>query len=175
MRFAAIPGAARGVATWLSLVHQEKTMRSVRYFVVVGIVSACLPALAQDDAQKKDMDMLQGTWRLVAVEVDGKQATRAGQKQEPIMKVEANKFTSTLDDKHEFKGTFTVDPSKKPKQVDFKVLEGEHEGKTLLGIYEVTGDKLRAAYGDPGQPRPTEFTSKAGASLYLYERAKVKR
>ena len=84
------------------------------------------------------------------------------------MVVEGDKFSSTVDDKHTFKGTFKLDPSKKPKAVDALVTEGEFKGKTLLGIYGLEGDTLRACYAPPGKKRPTEFASKEGSGNYLY-------
>lgn len=38
---------------------------------------------------------------------------------------------------------------------------------TTLGIYELRGDTLVLCYSIPGEPRPTEFASKAGTRLQL--------
>jgi len=134
------------------------------------IVGAGLLIAADDkgDAAKKDAEKLQGTWKLVSLEVDGKKATKGEIKQEQKMVVEGDKFSSTVDDKHSFKGTFKLDPTKKPKAVDVQVTEGDFKGKTLLGIYDVEKDSLRACYAPPGKERPAEFDSKAGSGLYLY-------
>src|SRR5947209_2611728 len=134
------------------------------------IVAAGLLIAADDkgDAAKKDAEKLQGTWKLVSLEVDGKKATKGEIKKEQKMVVEKDKFSSTVDDKHSFKGTFQLDTAKKPKTVDVLVTEGEFKGKTLLGIYEVDNDTLRACYAPPGKERPTEFVSKPGSGTYLY-------
>jgi len=139
------------------------------------VTTAVLLVAADDRADvKAEQDKLQGTWRLVSLEVNGEKATRGELKKEQTMVVEGEKFTSTIDDKHSFKGTFKLDPSKKPKAVDAVVTEGEFKGKTLLGIYEVDGDTLRACYAAPGKERPTEFASKPGSGchLYVYKREK---
>ena len=43
----------------------------------------------------------------------------------------------------EHKGTFKIDPSKKPKQIDVTPGDGPETGKVLLGIYSPTKDELK--------------------------------
>jgi uncharacterized protein (TIGR03067 family) len=133
-----------------------------RLNVLTVVVAGLL--VAADEPKKE----LQGTWKLVSLEVDGKKATKGDIKNEQKMVVEGDKFTSTVDDKHSFKGTFKLDPGKKPKTVDVAVTDGDFKGKALLGIYEIDGDTLRACYAAPGKDRPSEFTSKEGSGNYLY-------
>lgn len=135
----------------------------MRCLQMMTVVLAVL--LVAADEPKKE---LEGTWKLVSLEVNGKKATQGDIKKEQRMVIEGDKFSSTVDDKHSFKGTFKLDASKKPKTVDVAVTEGEFKGKTLLGIYEVSGDTLRACYAPPGKDRPTEFSSKEGSGNYLY-------
>jgi len=141
------------------------------WILVAGLL---LAADAPNDAVKKDVDALQGTWALVSLEVNGEKATKGDIKKERKMVVEGKMFSSTVDDKHSFKGTYKLDPGKKPKAVDVQVTEGDFKGKTLLGIYEIDGNTLRSCYAAPGKERPTEFASTAdsGASLYVYKRSK---
>lgn len=67
-----------------------------------------------------------------------------------------------------------LDTSKKPKTIDTEQIVGEHKGKTIQGIYEIDGDKLRVCMATPGKERPTEFSAKAGSgnSLAVYQREK---
>jgi uncharacterized protein (TIGR03067 family) len=60
------------------------------------------------------------------------------------------------------KATFTLDPAKSPRQIDFVHTEGMHMGKTQLGIYECDGRKLRLSSATPGQPRPVDFEPRKG-------------
>jgi uncharacterized protein (TIGR03067 family) len=71
------------------------------------------------------------------------------------------------------KAKFTIDPTKKPKTIDYQVLEGKTKGSTRLGIYELDGDTLRINYAVPYRDRPTDFTSKVGAehSVSVWKRA----
>ena len=65
-------------------------------------------------------------------------------------------------------GTFTVNPDTEPKQVDSIAEGGQHAGQLTRGIYEIldANDK-RACWGQPGGPRPAEFTSPRGSGWIL--------
>ena len=67
-------------------------------------------------------------------------------------------------------------PSKKPKAIDLIVIEGDKDGQTILGIYEITEKTRRLCYVSPGLERPTEFTSTAANQQVLvpFEREKAK-
>ncbi len=73
------------------------------------------------------------------------------------------------------KAKITLDPSKKPKTIDYRMLEGFTKGKTQLGIYELDGDTFRSCFSAPGDPRPTDFTTKAGdrRTLSVWKRVKA--
>ena len=61
-------------------------------------------------------------------------------------------FTLTIVGKETYKGTFKIDPKKKPKELDLTFTEGnELKGKTSNGIYEVTGDTLKWCANEPGK------------------------
>jgi uncharacterized protein (TIGR03067 family) len=61
-----------------------------------------------------------------------------------------------------FKAKLTIDPSKKPKTIDFQMTEGVTKGKTQLGIYELEGDTFKSCFAAPSAERPTDFTTKPG-------------
>ena len=67
-------------------------------------------------------------------------------------------------------GTFTLDPSRKPKGIDVT----PEDGKPILGIYQIDGDTHKVCLAEPGRERPTEFTTQpeSGRSLYVMRRAK---
>jgi hypothetical protein len=60
------------------------------------------------------------------------------------------------------KAKIIVDPSKKPKTIDYDVIDGPAKGKKLLGIYELEGDTLKSCFAAPDAERPTDFTGKEG-------------
>ena len=72
------------------------------------------------------------------------------------------------------KAKITIDPTKKPKTIDYLMTEGFTKGKTQLGIYELDGDTLKSCFAGPGDERPTDFTSKSGdhRTLSVWKRQK---
>lgn len=60
------------------------------------------------------------------------------------------------------RGTVVVDETKTPTAIDLVISEGKSAGKTQIGIVEVTGDTMRLALGEPGDPtRPSSFATGA--------------
>jgi len=60
------------------------------------------------------------------------------------------------------KAKIALDASKKPKTIDYSVVEGPAAGQTLLGIYEINGDTAKFSYSVPGNERPSDFTTAGG-------------
>ena len=145
-------------------------------------VGLLLPAIAtivsaddaKDQAIKKERQRIEGTWRIVALVVDG-----AAAKQEDAMKltiVNGSDGTWSLrsDDREISKGTSTFDPTQTPKTIDFTPTVGETNGKQHLGIYEIGAETRRLCFAPPGKQRPSEFSSAAGSEqiLVVFERVK---
>jgi uncharacterized protein (TIGR03067 family) len=146
-----------------------------KFACVVAVAFAALaahPAAAAapaDEAAKKELAKLQGTWRVVGVEENGAAL--------PEDKLREARGTVTVEgDKHTLKyggvsqGTVTVkiDPSAKPRSYDLLIPEGAQKGKVQLGIYEVEGDTWRLCLNKSGAAgRPTEFSAKADSGWVL--------
>ena len=72
------------------------------------------------------------------------------------------------------RGTFKVATAKKPMTIDLTIVEGDDAGKTQLGIFEVSGDTLRANFGRAGATtRPTDMTVKAETLLLVAKKKKA--
>ena len=82
--------------------------------------------------------------------------------------------TTTMGGQMFIKAKITLDPSKKPKTIDYQMTDGLTKGKKQLGIYEVDGDTFKSCFGKPGAERPTDFTSKPGdgRTLSVWKREK---
>jgi uncharacterized protein (TIGR03067 family) len=125
------------------------------------------------DALKKDMAQLEGEWSMVSGEANGqpmpeeylKTGRRTAKDGETIVRIAGQIL---------FKAKFTIDPTKKPKAIDYAMTEGPSKGKTHLGIYELDGDTVKFCFGAPGADRPTEFAAKEGSQqvLSVWKRAK---
>ena len=64
-------------------------------------------------------------------------------------------------------GTSQIDPTKKPKTIDFTPTEGDEKGKVFRGIYEIKTNCRKLCYAETGKDRPTEFSSKPGSGHVL--------
>ena len=82
--------------------------------------------------------------------------------------------TITIGGQVYFKAKFTIDPSKKPKAIDYTMTEGPTKGKTHLGIYELDGGHGEVLLRRSWEDRPTEFTAKQGSqhTLSVWKREK---
>ncbi len=99
-------------------------------------------------AKKKEVEKLQGAWVLESAILYDKAYYRP-----TVMKFQSDKVTTKYKNEESW-GTFTVDPTKKLKEIDVR-WGGKH---LCRGIYELDGDTLKiciAALED--RPRPTEF------------------
>ncbi len=110
----------------------------------------------------KDKKALQGTWK-----------GSVGDKKTQLT-IDGDKFTFMFGDSTA-SGTFTVDPSKKPKQIDMAVTKGsdehtkKYEGKTSKGLYEFDGGKLKWLANEPGKDdRPKEFPAAGEETKFLF-------
>jgi RNA polymerase sigma factor (sigma-70 family) len=130
--------------------------------VVIGAgvtagVSRALAAADDDPKVKAELKKFQGTWVFIYAE-------KAGEEQEVgdhQLKFDGETF-SVADHGHvEEKGTFKLDPSKNPKEIDLRVRDRNNDEKTVLGIYTWDGENLKLCLGEPGGggTRPKDFTT----------------
>jgi RNA polymerase sigma factor (sigma-70 family) len=127
-----------------------------------------LPPVAKaDDKTNDDNDAIQGTWKVTGVEMNGKDMPDdAGAKEMKSAKwiIMADKLTVSMPKQGQHDVTYKLDPTKKPKQIDFTPLDGppNEKGKTGHGIYSLEGDVLKLCMPrvpDAGE-RPTELRTK---------------
>ena len=139
--------------------------------VLILIAAACTSAFRADetkDTAKKDLEALQGEWKLVSATRDGKTMPTDDVK---VMKctIKGDKFTITRDGKVVEEGAVKLDAAKKPREIDLPLGDGK---KTALGIYELSGGKYKMCYSPPGKDRPKDFEAKEGTghTLSVWER-----
>src|ERR1041385_3554976 len=110
-----------------------------------------------------DLRQIQGSWQVTAAQRNG-EALNGENITNTIVIVTGNSYR-TIGGNQVDRGTFTIDPSKNPKQMDIKT--GNEE--TLLAIYEVGPDHMRVCYALEGE-RPTGFvTSNADPRILLLD------
>lgn len=134
------------------------------FVLAVGLLIA---ADAKDGAVKKDLEDLQGTWRLVSAERDGKKLSEEEVKKTKItFEGDAFVFPDASGIGTSPKGIIKVDPSKNPKWMDSKATT-DTKRTISLGIYEIAGDDYKVCFAPPGKDRPKQFSSKPGSGYIL--------
>ena len=108
-----------------------------------------------------------GSWRMVAVIVDGKDTPTGST---TINTVTENGWIVTVDGKLYSKGTSKRYPDN-PNQTDVIYGEGVLAGTTLKQIAKIEGDVMIAC---AGETRPTEYKSKSGSGHTLSVWIRVK-
>ena len=144
--------------------------RRIALILAAGLLVAA--QAPKEDAAKADLAKLQGEWVMTSKTYDG-QETPAEDLKAFRRTIAGNKYTVTItkgDNVQTVKGTFTLDPTKKPKVIDVKPDEGE----AIKGIYEVDGDTQKLCMAALDAERPAEFASKEGTrqSLIVWKRVK---
>jgi uncharacterized protein (TIGR03067 family) len=116
-----------------------------------------------------ELKRLQGQWAVEALETRGEAVTDQDILS-MIVTITGNKYKITNSERTD-SGTFSVDSSKKPAQMDIEPREGHDAGSKLPAIYEFDGDKLKICYGPEGE-RPTAFSTSndSGRILVTYKR-----
>lgn len=114
----------------------------------------------------KGATALQGTWEVSSI---NGQAASPGN--ELKLTFEGQKYHQTSAGTINERGTFKVDPTKKPMTIDLSITEGTDAGKTQLGLIEVTGDTMRCTFNQPGvAERPASLTE--GAIVVVAKKSK---
>jgi uncharacterized protein (TIGR03067 family) len=149
--------AMRGVLA-LQL-HQGQPMkvefRDVRLKVLSG----------NDRSAAEELKKLQGSWRVTALEAEGERIT-AEAVTNLYVTIKDNTY-ELLNLDNENSGTFQIDPSKTPAQMEIHCTTGADSGQTWPGIYEVNGDDFRVCYARRGKKRPTTFSGIDNPSLMM--------
>jgi uncharacterized protein (TIGR03067 family) len=138
----------------------------MRRIVPMIAVLVLLGAAGAQDSIKKEIAQLEGEWSMVSGKANGqsmpeesvKSGKRIARDGETTVKIGGQVY---------FKAKFSIDPTKKPKSIDYAMMEGPTKGKTHLGIYELDGDIVTFCFAAPGQDRPTELTANKGSQRTL--------
>ena len=155
--------------------------RSFFGLLVVGALLTAIAAIAsaddaKDEAIKKDRKLIEGTWRIVALEVNGNKAMEEDAKKLTVVNGSDGTWSLRSEGNEVSKGTSTFDPTKTPKTIDFAPTEGAGKGNQYLGIYELGENTRKLCFAPPGRERPTQFSSTPGSEhiLVTYERQEPK-
>lgn len=132
-------------------------------------------AIAGDDSIEKERKVYQGVWRVVALEVDGKEIPENDAKKLSVINKADGTWIIQSEDKEISSGKSDIDPTKKLKTIDFMPTLGAGSGNEYVGIYELQKDTRRICFGEKAKGRPTEFTAPAGSGHVLVKLERVKK
>jgi uncharacterized protein (TIGR03067 family) len=150
--------------------------------LVLFFAGGCSARTAEEPKAKsndKELAVIAGDWEMVALEREGKKEPRPKGMKEGLSYQGASwkswRLTSE-EKKIAEEGTFALDLNKRPTTIDISTsASGSREGKTVAGIFELTGDDLRLAVPSmPGKIRPRDFSTKpgTGTTVVTYKRLK---
>jgi len=163
----------------LNCINHTKTNPSMKtsptaFLIVLAVVAAATALTEDSEAIKKDVAQLQGEWSMVSGSADGS-AMPDAMRTTARRVCKDDETTVTVGGQLFMKAKFTIEPSRKPKTIDYQMIDGPTKGKKQLGIYEIEGDTVRFCFGSPGSERPPDFTSKPGdgRTLSVWKRKKT--
>ncbi|MCY2959050.1 MAG: TIGR03067 domain-containing protein [Planctomycetota bacterium] len=144
-------------------------IREIGLFVLLALSSACMSKTGDAELAAQAID---GTWRASAAELGGAKFPDEVRKSIQLV-VGSGQYTVTVGTEPD-KCTVELDPSKSPKTLDIVGTEGPNKGRTILAIYEKSGDALTICYDLGGNARPTEFKTAKGTQQFLVTYAREK-
>jgi uncharacterized protein (TIGR03067 family) len=115
----------------------------------------------QEKKQKSDKELLRGTW---VEESRGADGMKVAESDRWKLVFDEDKVTWT-DKGKDRAGTFTVDPDRKPKEIDLSLADPT---LVLTGIYELKGDTLKTLWRENDRGGlPNTFDAKEGLLIVL--------
>jgi len=114
---------------------------------------------------ERDLESLQGTWRSIAMIIDGRRIPPAALEHRRIIVID-DRYAVVDGDRTLRRGALKIDATTMPKQIDTRPADGPNVGKIDQGIYELTAEVLRICWAPPGQPRPANFDSEPGSKQW---------
>ena len=122
---------------------------------------------ANEEKAKKDLERMQGSWTMHALEVNGKPVPEDKLK-DTTLTVKGDDYRTTIKDKTPPGFQLKLDPSKNPKAVDMVQKQPDGTEKVIKGIYTFENDTLKICRGlNPQQERPNQFATWPETSYFV--------
>jgi uncharacterized protein (TIGR03067 family) len=130
----------------------------VQALAIVALLGVVNRPVVKKDPAKEEAKQLEGTWRVVMMEVRGRQypEDRLRRLNYQVL-IQGREFTYMIQGRKRNTMHFKLDPSSKPKAID--LLPAQGQGRATLAIYHLEGDTLKICQATTANQRPTEFTT----------------
>src|SRR5437899_501372 len=89
-----------------------------------------------EDRAKKDLELMQGTWAIQALEVNGRDIPLQPL-QDMVLTVKADEYRTRLKDKPLFEFRLRLDPTQDPRAVDMVLTQADGTEKVHKAIYVI--------------------------------------
>jgi uncharacterized protein (TIGR03067 family) len=139
--------------------------------VVVAALASVAADPPTDEAARKDLQRLKGTWQVQTMTLGGRPAP-ANETANKKLTFDGSKLT-LHDADHQEEAEVILDAGKKPPTITIDPKNGKE--KPAEGIYQLEGDSLKMCFNPPGQGRPKEFASPEGSQTALVVLKRVKK
>ena len=116
--------------------------------------------------EAQDVDKIQGHWIVVFYEEEGFAAPRDVWKNWKFEFADGT-VVSKYSDGSIIRGTYHVNDSKDPREIDLIWREPDAEPKKIPGIYKIEGGKLTICIGTDSQKRPSRFALRHDSDMCL--------
>ena len=145
-------------------------------FLAAVCGSAVLADEPKADAVKAEQKKLEGTWVLTGVEIKGT-TTAAPDVGTGFVFGADGSLVAKEKGRPDKKGTFRVDPGKKPREIDFVEAEKgkEADAKLMMAIYELDGNALRLGVPVGGDPAKIRLGGFDAADACIWHLKKLKK
>lgn len=117
------------------------------------------------EAEMDELRKLQGTWKLVSLEMNGRQLPAAALEGSTLT-ISGDRFVSRAMG-NVSEGVIQVDGASSPRTFDLIAQKGADAGTHSLGIYELNGNRWKSCFAPNGPARPREFGASPGSGFVL--------
>ncbi|KAA5545439.1 TIGR03067 domain-containing protein [Roseiconus nitratireducens] len=114
-----------------------------------------------------DFHRLEGTWQVDSLTINGNEAKPEDAHKLTVVNGNDGRWSIRSEGKEISHGTSTLDPTRKPKSIDFKPTEGGGQGNRYEGIYQIKKKTRQLCFVPPGHDRPDDFSSAPGSQRIL--------